>query len=435
MAFWNRKTAQQPVQETKSITMSTGTEFPAASYSDNNPYDDKASPKEAYRTNPVVKRCVSELAGGLASVPIKVYSGDDEIDQYDHALVRLMRRANPQQSMSEFIHALVANLQVYGNAYALKVELGVQNKETELVLLRPDLVTIVPGPDNRPRAYKYKPGKGDPIIYEVEDGLIKHFRTYNPDDEFVGLSPIAHIWQAVQLHNSVVNHNNAMLANGGSPLTVYTLSRMDPTTKAPIPAPADVLEDFKNQLNNGRAAGGGSNVVVDGTTEVKVIGLSPKEMEFSGVLDAAARMICMGYGVPPQVAGLPDSQTYNNVEQSLLGLFQNGVKPIGRRVEADFNEWIVPSFVNERSEANINLRFDYSQAAAMTEFKKSLSERMIAELNVGAITRNEYRDRIDDGYDDLDEGGDTALIGTVPLEELAQPAPAEDDDAPSDPSS
>jgi len=45
--------------------------------------------------------------------------------------------------------------------------------------------------------------------------------------------------------------------------------------------------------------------------------LSPTDMDFGNGKNSAANEICMAFGVPPQLIGMPGSQTFANYEQAV----------------------------------------------------------------------------------------------------------------------
>jgi hypothetical protein len=146
------------------------------------------------------------------------------------------------------------------------------------------------------------------------------------------------------------------------------------------------------------------------------MGLSPKDMDFLNLKHMAATDIAMCFGVPSQLVGVPDAQTYANVAEARLALYEETIIPHLKKLESDFNEWLVPMFGE-----NLEFCFDIDKIPALAERTKRIYENVTSAVREGIMTRNEAREAIGlspiDGADDLyisatlfpitsDEGGE-----------------------------
>ena len=55
------------------------------------------------------------------------------------------------------------------------------------------------------------------------------------------------------------------------------------------------------------------------------MGLSPKDMDFHALKNMATTDIAMCFGVPSQLVGVPDAQTYANVAEARLALYEETI--------------------------------------------------------------------------------------------------------------
>ena len=117
------------------------------------PRDYDSLAREGFAKNPVAYRCVRMIAEAAAAMPLTVFEGGERAGP-DHPLVRLLARANPEQSGAELFEALHGSLQTAGNAYLEASGEGLE----ELYVLRPDRVKVVPGANGWPAAYDYTAG-------------------------------------------------------------------------------------------------------------------------------------------------------------------------------------------------------------------------------------------------------------------------------------
>jgi len=62
-------------------------------------------------------------------------------------------------------------------------------------------------------------------------------------------------------------------------------------------------------------------------------------MDWLGGRNVAARDIALAFGVPAQLVGIPDAQTYANMAEARMALYEETVLPLVTRVIAGFDHW------------------------------------------------------------------------------------------------
>jgi len=112
--------------------------------------DPAAFAREGYGRNAIAYRCVRLIAEAAASAPLKV-------TPQDHPLARLLARPNPEQTGIELMEAFYGHLQVSGNAY-LEAAAVDEAAPSELYVLRPDRMSVVPGADGWPIGWEHRVG-------------------------------------------------------------------------------------------------------------------------------------------------------------------------------------------------------------------------------------------------------------------------------------
>ena len=116
----------------------------------------------------------------------------------------------------------------------------------------------------------------------------------------------------------------------------------------------------------------------------------------------SAKDIALVYGVPSQIIGIPDSQTYSNFAEAKLALYNETIIPLLDRVQSDLNEWLSPQFGED-----LELRYNIDSIPAMAEQRKRVFESVTQGVQNGILTRNEAREQM--GYEPL-EGADSLLV-------------------------
>ena len=403
--FFQRLFNIQPAKEQKNSNMmgyfGVGTEE-AKTYK----YQDLA--KEGYLKNAIVYRCVNEIAKGASAVPFVIKAGDQIIEQ--HPLINLLNRPNPLQSYSEFFNSLFGYVLLSGNSYILKVgsELG---QPKELHLLRPDRINIKGAGNPIPDKYEYViNGKvHQTFLVDQENGFseLKHVKLWNPLDDYYGLSPMSAAAVEIDQFNMASKHNVNLLSNGARPSGAVIFKPQD-ESGFPVNLSESQRQQLLTDLNNRFSGAGnaGRPMLLEGDFDWKEMGLSPKDMDFLNLKNMSATDIAMCFGVPSQLVGVPDAQTYSNVAEARLALYEETIIPHLRKLASDLNEWLVPMF-DER----LTLEYDIDSIPALSERRRKIYENVTSAVREGIMTRNEARQII--GLDPVDGADDLYISATL----------------------
>ena len=370
------------------------------SKSRNYKYEDLA--EEGYMKNSIVYRCVNEIAKGASAVPFMVKAGDQVLDS--HPIVTLLSRPNPLQSHSEFFNSTFGFLLLSGNAYILKVgsEVGAPK---ELHLLRPDRMVIKGGANPIPERYDYVINGRVHASYPIDERSgfsdVKHIKLWNPLDDYYGLSPMSAAALEVDQHNMAGKHNINLLSNGARPSGAVIFKPQDDagiSVNLSESQRQQLLTDLNNRFSG--TANAGRPLLLEGDFDWKEMGLSPKDMDFLNLKHMSATDIAMCFGVPSQLVGVPDAQTYSNVAEARLALYEETIIPHLRKLESDLNEWLVPLYGE-----NLEFCFDIDKIPALAERTRRIYENVTIAVREGIMTRNEAREQLGlspmDGADDL----------------------------------
>ena len=388
-------------------------------------YQDLA--KEGYLKNAIVYRCVNEISKGASAVPFIIKAGDQIVEQ--HPLIDLLNRPNPLQSYSEFFNSLFGYVLLSGNAYILKVgsELG---QPKELHQLRPDRINIKGGGNPIPEKYEYilNGRVHQTYMIDQENGFseLKHVKLWNPLDDYYGLSPMSAAAVEVDQFNMSSKHNVNLLQNGARPSGAVIFKPQDDAGFA-VNLTESQRQQLLTDLNNRFSGAGnaGRPMLLEGDFDWKEMGLSPKDMDFAQLKNMSATDIALCFGVPSQLVGVPDAQTYSNVAEARLALYEETIIPHLRKIASDLNEWLVPMF-DER----LRLEFDIDAIPALSERRRKIYENVTSAVREGIMTRNEARGIIGlepvQGADDLYVSANLFPIGDEGVEQPENPVNEED---------
>ena len=377
-------------------------------------YDQLAN--DGYMQNAIVYRCVNEIAQGAAAVQWQLNRGDQPIE--DSPILDILNRPNPMSNGSEFFQEVYSYLLLSGNSFVMKSGPD-QGNPRELYTLRPDRVQVVPGKREIPERFEYMVNGRVAASYPVnEEGLsdVKQIKLFNPLNDFYGLSPVNPAAVDIDQHNLSNKHNVALLMNGARPSGAVVYKPKDESGSMAMLTEAqrdqlrsDLTQRFEKTENAGRT------MILEGDFDYKEMGMTPKDMDFSSMKNMSARDIALCFGVPGQLVGIPDSQTYANMAEARLALYEETVIPMLRHIQSDMNEWLVPSFGDD----TLTLTYNIDDIPAIAERRRMIYDNVIRAVETGIITRNEARQRL--SLDPLN-GGDDAYI-PANLFPLGQPEP------------
>jgi HK97 family phage portal protein len=307
------------------------------------PRDYAALANEGFAKNPVAYRCVRLIAEAAASTPLAVFVDGQRAD--DHPLKRLLDRPNPEQGGPDLMEAFFGGLQVAGNAY---LEAAGDGSPTELYALRPDRMTVVPGPRGWPLAYDYQAAGRTARIARDADGWLPvlHLKLFNPTNDHYGFSPLEAAAFAIDVHNASSAWNKALLDNSARPSGALVYSSRDAGDRLSD----EQFDRLKAELANAHSgqANAGRPLLLEGGLDWRAMSLTPAEMDFTEGKHAAAREIALAFGVPPQLLGIPGDNTYANYREANAAFWRGTVAPLAERVARALTGWLAAKFPGAR---------------------------------------------------------------------------------------
>jgi HK97 family phage portal protein len=292
--------------------------------------------RAGFLANPVGFRSVRLIAEAAAAIPLVLRDRERRFES--HPLLSLLSRPNPMQGQGDLFEALYGQILLTGDGYleAVGAEDGLPD---ELHVLRSDRVSILPGTDGWPMAYDYAVGSRK-HRFPVADGLsmVCHIRSFHPQDDHYGLSPMQAAAVAVDVHNSASAWSKALLDNAARPsgAIVYSGEGGNGTLTA------EQYDRLLNELaaHHQGARNAGRPMLLEGGLDWRPMGFSPSDMEFQKTKEAAAREIAQAFGVPPMLIGIPGDATYANYAEAHRAFFRLTVLPLVSKVCGAMGHWL-----------------------------------------------------------------------------------------------
>lgn len=289
--------------------------------------------REAYIRNVIAHRAINLVADGAASIKIKWNAGRKQ------AVLALLTNPNPLQSQSEFLRCLYQYRLISGNAFVLGV--GAEGFK-ELHLLRPDRMAVIAGKNGLPAGYRYSVNSVA-TDYPVDrlSGLsrVLHLKQFHPLSDWYGLSPVEAAAYSIDQHNQSGAWNQALMQNGARPSGALVVKTSDTSAGT---LSDDQYQRLKTQIDEqfSGAANAGRPLLLEGGLDWKEMSLTPKDMDFIEAKHSAARDIALAFGVPPQLLGIPGDNTYANLQEARLALWEQTILPLAESTMTQFGQWL-----------------------------------------------------------------------------------------------
>jgi HK97 family phage portal protein len=300
------------------------------------PRDVGSLSRTGFMGNPVGFRAVRLIAEAAAALPVVV---QDAARRYEvHPLAALMARPNGSQGRAELLEAVYGQLLLSGNAY-LEAVPGAGTLPGELHVLRSDRMAVVPGADGWPVAFDYTVG-GRTHRFDMTAGLaaICHIRSFHPQDDHYGFSPMQAAAVAIDVHNSASAWSKALLDNAARPSGAIVYKGADGQSMLSADQYDRLVSEMESHHQGARNAG--RPMLLEGGLDWKPMGFSPSDMEFQKTKEAAAREIATAFGVPPMLLGVPGDATYANYAEANRAFYRLTVLPLAARVLAALSHWL-----------------------------------------------------------------------------------------------
>lgn len=323
----------------------------------------EAQMREGYLGNIIAQRAVRLIAEGLASAPLT---------STDAEALRLVKATSAGQAL---IETVAAHLLLHGNAY-VEILSGMDGRPGELYALRPERVSIEADVRGWPVAYVYKAGD---VASRLPAESIIHIRSLHPLDDHYGLGCLGAASGAVAIHNAATKWNKALLDNAARPSGALVYDAGEGGSLS-----ADQYGRLKEELAASFQGAGnaGRPMLLEGGLKWQTMALTPAEMDFAGLKEAAAREIALAFGVPPVLLGLPGDATYANYREANRALWSQGILPIARKLLDALAEGLRPYF------DGLELGIDVDAIPALAEDR----ERLWAQVSAADfLTLNEKR--------------------------------------------
>lgn len=334
--------------------------------------------KEGYKKNELIYAAINATANTAASVALRVHDKANGEELKDHPLRKLIERPNPLLSEYDFWYTTIIVLKLSGICYWEK-----QRNQTSDVIglwpVRPDWVAPIRTQNKGIESYQISIGGVDVGQVAAENMIV--FRLPDPLDLLFGhTSPIEVLARVADVDNSLTDFLKMFMERGATPPAVLTTK----ATKLRDEQVADIRRRWAERYSG--ALNWLVPAVLDNDVTYQRIGLTFKEMEFSGIDSRDEARIFMVLQVPPIIVGALVGlmrSTFSNYGEARRAWWEDVLKALYKKLADVINAMLAPDFGD-----GIEARWDFSDVPALQEEVNRRWDRATHAWDAGLITRN-----------------------------------------------
>lgn len=282
---------------------------------------------------PIVWACVKILSESASGLPLKLYDddagtrvlvkGDGVVNK---RLLRLLRKPNPWMTLLNFLKAIVVNMALRGNAYAI-IERNAEGDWIGLIPVPTDNVEV----DTTEALIYWVTLNGERFAVSPENML--HFKLFSQDG-ITGLSPVEYQAETMGIAKAGQDWSARFMRKGGFTGGYVIYKQFLTKTQQ-----EQVMAKFPD-IREGDVDDIGKMAILQGDPTVLPAGLSQKDSQFIESQQFQEEALAGIWGVPLYLAQRASKTSImgSNLEQQTSGFVTFGLKPYTDAIEDEIND-------------------------------------------------------------------------------------------------
>jgi HK97 family phage portal protein len=318
-----------------------------------------------------VGACIKVISETLGQISVDVYKKveDGKVVYTEHPAQTLIKvDPNSYSTSSDFHEAMMRNVLIYGNSYALIHRKGMT--PTELEVIHPEVVNV-----------KYN-DKARKVYYEISGNTYQSYEVIHIKgatvDGLIGVSPLREYADAIGLGIAEQTYASKHFANGATPQAVMTF-------------PGKLTQEMVSRANkmwNSRFKGVGNSgklAMLEQGQDIKTIANKPSESQLIESRRLTIEEIARIFRVPPHMIGDLMRSTNNNIEHQSLEFVKFTMIPWIKKFEQEYRK----KLLKEAEKSTVFFRFNVE--SLMRGDTETRTNMYVHAIQNGWLNRNEVR--------------------------------------------
>jgi HK97 family phage portal protein len=288
--------------------------------------DDGSSKRDLLlRYEGYVYACVRPIALSVSNVELYVnkVTAKGKVNVGDHSFIQVFNRPNPDWTKNQFLQVTWTQKKIAGEAFWYMVLGEKTNKPKEFHLMRPDMVDVAVGQDDRGlpmvKGYVYTNANGTKVPLEKDEVI--HFKEPNPMNPYRGLSAVEAGLIYVSTEKFSAQFSRNYIANNAMPSGIINLKGTISEAE---------LEKIKRQWASqyqGTNNAGKTAFLRNGEAEFVKVGTSLSEIDLRGLKEMTRDDIMSMFGVSKPILGILDDVNLASAKASHYIFAKQVTKP------------------------------------------------------------------------------------------------------------
>lgn len=321
---------------------------------------------------------------------------DDVVEIPSHPIIDLLQNPNPRDTFYDLIYKTDLFLELVGDAYWWVKRDG-NGIPIELHVLYSQFVNIQHDGQNKIIKYNYGIAVDGEWQYNFDPEDIIHFKFFDPNDLFHGISPLHACARSHGLIEAMDTYEEALNRNLGIPSGIlkYVNQKLKPEDRQMVE------KRWQQKFSSvGRA---NKVVVTDQDMSYEPIGIEPRHMQFLDGRKWSREEILACYGVNPALL-LTEHANYSNMVQASINYHHNTLHPRFKLISQTItNRLVRPNGLNGRDlivtieksapeDAEMVIKkaelLSKHEALRVNELRKMLGQEVLDEVYGDSIVTN-----------------------------------------------
>ena len=353
-----------------------------------NPVDKKKAYKDDWDVNRAVTegndrvtwvfKSVYAIASNAARLPVETLNNENE--PVDNPLLPILnRKANPHHDAYNFRFQLSSQVLLSKRGAFIEVVKDRLDNVVGLYLLPPQWTFPIPDPKNFVAGYSVQVPNSKERIVDPEN--VVWVRIPHPTDPYRGQSPLESCGLAIEIDYYSRIYNRNFMVNDGRPGGILMVTgELDD----------DAAEEIRRRFlgNTGTALGGAGRMTIMEAEQAKWIdtSMAQRDAQYTETKQLAKEEILMAFGVPESVIGNAADRTFANADTELEVFWRETMLPHLMLIERAFDRL-------DGSE-ELTVKFNLNDVAILSRDERERALFHLEELKFGAISIDEYRQKI-----------------------------------------